>query len=116
MLWFRMTFFAVIGKKAPLATVASFAITMKSRPAMRARPVTQPAAGALPSYIAWPAWMPSSRKSVSGSMSWPMRSRAVSRPFLCCAATRLSPPPLRVCFSAVRTSTSFSSTSWRLVL
>ena len=49
----RMTFFAVIGKKAPAFTVASLAMIMNMRPQTRARPVRVPAAGAPPhsSYI-----------------------------------------------------------------
>ena len=38
-----MTFFAVMGKNAPAFTVASFTISMTSRPCTRARPVTTPA-------------------------------------------------------------------------
>ena len=44
----RMTFFAVMGKKAPAFTVASFTISMNSRPWMRPSPVTVPVAGAPP--------------------------------------------------------------------
>ena len=44
----RITFFAVMGKNAPAFTVASFTMSMTSRPCTRARPVTTPAEGAPP--------------------------------------------------------------------
>src|SRR6266705_671484 len=44
--------------------------------------------------------MPSSKKYEPGSISLAMRSRAVSRPFLCCDSTAFAPPPWRICSSS----------------
>ena len=57
MVWARITFLAVMGKKAPAFTVASLATIIQSRPAMRPIPVITPPAGAPPhsSYIPHPA-------------------------------------------------------------
>src|SRR6266478_3005943 len=98
----RITFFAFIGKKAPAFTVPSFAMAMNVRPQTRASPVTVPAEGAPPhsSYISYAAKTPNSKNGEPGSISLAMRSRAVSRPFLCCASMAFAPPPTAICSSS----------------
>src|SRR6267378_5114772 len=44
--------------------------------------------------------MPSSKSWEPGSISLAMRSRAVSRPFLCCDSMAFAPPPWRICSSS----------------
>src|SRR5271157_2052289 len=111
-----MTFFAVIGKNAPAFTVASFTISMHKRPCTWASPVTTPAEGAPPhsSYIRHATKLPSSKNSVPGSMSSAIRSRAVRRPFLCCAAMAFSPPPCRMISSSLRTCATISAMAFWL--
>src|SRR5579885_1287605 len=104
MVWERMTFLAVIGKKAPAFTVASLAMIMQSRPATRPNPVITPAAGAPPhsSYMPKAANSASSNSSVPGSSSNAMRSRAVRRFLACCDSMAFAPPPSRNCSSCAR--------------
>src|ERR1039458_9862090 len=100
----RMTFFAVMGKKAPALTVASFTTSMTMREWMRASPVMTPAAGAPPnsSYILCAAYRPSSKKD-PGSASRATRSRAVRRDLACWLSMALAPPPSRIFSSSLRT-------------
>src|SRR5712692_8954565 len=102
MFWARITFFAVMGKNAPAFTVASLAMIMKMRPHTRARPVIVPAEGAPPhsSYISQASKIPSSKNCEPGSINLAMRSRAVSRPFLCCDSMAFAPPPNAICSSS----------------
>ncbi len=55
--WARITFLAVMGKKAPAFTVASLAMIIQVWPWICPRPVMTPPAGAPPhsSYIPHPA-------------------------------------------------------------
>src|SRR5208337_2803943 len=108
----RMTFFVVMGKKAPAFTVASFTMSMTMREWMRARPVMTPAAGAPPhsSYILCAAWTPSSKKE-PGSARRLMRSRAVSRDFACWLSMALAPPPSRIFSSSLRTWATSSASA-----
>ena len=66
--------------------------------------MTTPAPGAPPhsSYIPYAAYTLSS-KNESGSTSSAMRSRAVSRPFLCWLSIAFSPPPSAIFSSSFRT-------------
>ena len=67
----RNTFFTVIGKKAPALVVASLAMIITSKPAIRPMPVTIPAQGtsSTPGYpMPKPANRESSKNGVSGSM------------------------------------------------
>ena len=86
---------AVAGKKAPALTVASLAMTICRRPATRPTPQTTPAAGAPPyaEYISHADHWPTSKTEVPGSTSLAIRSREVSRPFLCWRAAASGPPP-----------------------
>ena len=104
MVWARITFLAVMGKKAPAFTVASLAMTMTSRPATRPRPVTTPRAGAPPhsSYMPKAANSPNSRSSVPGSSKRASLSRAVRRFLPCWASMALGPPPWRRVSSCCR--------------
>ena len=83
----RITFLAVIGKNAPAFTVASLAMIITRRPATRAEAGHQSRPRArrpIPRTSRRRRRGPARRKRCSGSISRAMRSRAVSRPFLCC--------------------------------
>ena len=95
--WARRTFFVVAGKNAPAFTLASFAITMQGMPTTLPMPAMQPAAGTFPhwGYILYAAQRPISKKSLSLSSSWLMRSRAGKRPSLRWRSNPAGPPPSR---------------------
>src|SRR3954454_6440033 len=59
--------------------------------------------------------MPSSKKCEPASTSFAMRSRAVSRPFLCCDSMAFAPPPTDICSSSFLTCVT-KSTTLRLFL
>jgi hypothetical protein len=78
-------------------TVASFAMIMHGTPETLPIPITTPAAVIFPhcAYIPFAAQSPISKKEAPGSISCAMRSRAKSRPSLCCRSWPALPPPSR---------------------
>ncbi len=96
--WERSTFLHVMGKKAPALMVASLAMIITCRPATLPIPHTTLADGDPPHswYIPRPAHNPISSQCESASNNRTIRSRAVSRPFLCCRSMALTPPPISI--------------------
>ncbi len=101
MSWTLMIFWACASESDPPKTVKSFENTKTARPLMVPQPVMTPSPGifcfSIPKSIERCCTNMSNSSNDPESRRSSMRSRAVSLPRLCCAATRLSPPPTRAC-------------------